>query len=143
MRDLDMGNQDGAAGKGSEEFGLAGIGGDLLKAAARLGMDNPAASARLVKEWERIVGPEVAARAHPVSLRAGVLVVKTTSAAWASELRYLAPEVLRRIAEEVGGGVVTELRPWVAPGPSDEKRGGGRGRRGYRRGPRKPPNPAF
>ncbi len=86
----------------------------LNSLAARLGLEHPWESARIFSRWEAIVGPEVANRCRPVSLKAGVLTVKTESAAWASELRYLGPAMVRRVNEELGSNVVREVKATVS-----------------------------
>ncbi len=57
--------------------------------------------------WEELVGAEVAAHATPEAFDDGRLVVRAGSTAWATQLRLLAPSVLRRLAEELGPGIVT------------------------------------
>lgn len=95
----------------------------LLELAARLGIEHPMETARLFGAWERIVGVEVAARCRPTSLRSGVLKVRAASPAWAAELRYLAPELIRRVNTELGGEVVREVATWVdLKGPREERR---------------------
>lgn len=108
---------------------------DLLKELGkRWGMDNPIETARAFSHWERIVGAEVAARCKPLSIQAGVLKVGTESAAWASELRYLAPAVARRVNDDVGTELVREMVVLVRPpNAGSEHLGDGRGRRRLRR----------
>lgn len=60
--------------------------------------------------WVQLVGAEVAEHAQPVSLRDGELTVQASSTAWATQLRLLQRQLLRRIAAGVGTGVVTALR---------------------------------
>ncbi len=57
--------------------------------------------------WEELVGEEVAAHATPEAFDDGRLVVRAGSTAWATQLRLLAPTLLRRLAEELGPGIVT------------------------------------
>ena len=57
--------------------------------------------------WPDLVGPEVAAHCTPESFADGKLVVRTDSTAWATQLRLLAPTVVRRLNEELGHGTVT------------------------------------
>ena len=66
--------------------------------------------------WDQIVGTEVAAHCAPESFADGRLTVRTDSTAWATQLRLLAPNVVRRLNEELGHGTV--LRIDVA-GPDD------------------------
>jgi hypothetical protein len=76
-------------------------------------MESPLESAAIVASWSEIVGQDVAAKCRPTSLKAGVLRVRTESPAWASEFRYLAAEVIRRINAQFGREVVKEVKPWV------------------------------
>ena len=57
--------------------------------------------------WPDLVGPEVAAHCTPESFADGKLVVRTDSTAWATQLRLLAPTVVKRLNEELGHGTVT------------------------------------
>jgi predicted nucleic acid-binding Zn ribbon protein len=52
--------------------------------------------------WEQLVGPDIAAHASPVSLRDGTLVVIADQPAWATQLRFLASDLLTRIRAEAG-----------------------------------------
>jgi predicted nucleic acid-binding Zn ribbon protein len=57
--------------------------------------------------WAELVGDEVAAHCTPESFEDGRLVVRTDSTAWATQLKLLAPTVVRRLNEELGHGTVT------------------------------------
>ena len=57
--------------------------------------------------WEHLVGQEVAQHCRPESFDDGTLVVSTDSTAWATQMKLLAPTVLRRLNEELGHGTVT------------------------------------
>ena len=83
--------------------------------------------------WGSIVGPEVAAHCTPQSYGDGRLKVSTDSTAWATQLRLLAPTVVRRLNEELGDGTVVVIDVSGPTGPSWR-----RGRRSVRdgRGPR-------
>jgi hypothetical protein len=74
-----------------------------------------------------MVGEQVAARCEPASLGQGVLKVWAASAPWANELKYLAPEVIRRVNAAVGQTVVRELKVALRPGPGSGNGPGGRG----------------
>ena len=56
--------------------------------------------------WQELVGAEVAQHCTPESFADGKLVVRTDSTAWATQLRLLAPTVVRRLNEELGHGTV-------------------------------------
>lgn len=59
--------------------------------------------------WAELVGAEVADHCTPESFADGRLVVRTDSTAWATQLRLLAPTVVRRLNEELGHGTVTAI----------------------------------
>ena len=59
--------------------------------------------------WPELVGPEVAAHCTPESFADGRLVVRTDSTAWATQLRLLAPTLVRRLNEDLGHGTVTVI----------------------------------
>jgi hypothetical protein len=105
----------------------------LLEGARAWGLDNPLEIARVFESWKEMVGEQVAARCEPASLGRGVLKVWAASAPWANELKYLAPEVIRRVNAGVGREVVRELKVALRPGP-DGGRGRGMGRRSATRG---------
>ena len=101
----------------------------LLDGARRWGLDHPIETARVFGGWRELVGDQVAARCEPASLGRGVLKVWAASPPWASELRYLAPEVIRRVNAGVGREVVRELKVALRPasGPLSGTAPGGPG----------------
>lgn len=83
--------------------------------------------------WPELVGEDVAAHCTPESFTEGKLVVRTDSTAWATQLRLLAPTVVRRLNVELGHDTVTVIEVLGPHGPSWKK--GPRSVRGGR-GPR-------
>jgi predicted nucleic acid-binding Zn ribbon protein len=72
--------------------------------------------------WDTIVGREVAQHCAPESFEqtdtGGRLVVRTDSTAWATQVRLLAPTVVRRLNEELGEGTVALIDVRGPHGPS-------------------------
>jgi predicted nucleic acid-binding Zn ribbon protein len=62
----------------------------------------------------------VAAHTTPESFDNGELTVKADSDTWATQVRLLTPQILTRLAEELGAATVTHLR---VRGPASKKRG--------------------
>ena len=60
-------------------------------------------------KWAEVVGPEIASHTTPLSLRKGRLEIHCDHDVWRTELQYLKPEILKRIAEIEGEGVVKEI----------------------------------
>lgn len=59
--------------------------------------------------WAEIVGAEVADHCRPETLADGRLVVRTDATAWATQLKLMAPTLVRRLNEELGHGTVTVI----------------------------------
>lgn len=71
--------------------------------------------------WPELVGDEIAAHTSPETFADGRLVVRTDSTAWATQLAYLVPTVLKRLNEDLGEGTVTILEVLGPQGPSWKK----------------------
>jgi hypothetical protein len=89
------------------------IGDDVKKQLGRFG---PAAGmAELVGVWPSLVGEQIAKNAWPARFaRDGTLHVTTSSSAWTFELSQLAPQLLGRLQEALGGDAPQAIR--FAPG---------------------------
>jgi predicted nucleic acid-binding Zn ribbon protein len=68
--------------------------------------------------WEVMVGRDVATHCTPEAFDAGRLVVRTDSTAWATQMKLLAPTVVRRLNEELGDGTVTVIDVQGPRGPT-------------------------
>ena len=75
----------------------------------------------VIARWDILVGPEVAAHVRPERYADGVLAVRADSTAWATQVRVLAPALLRRLTEEIGDGTVTRVDVHGPPAPSWRK----------------------
>jgi len=81
----------------------------LDKVARGLGGPDASSLSGLFGRWAELVGPQLAAHAHPLSLTSGVLVVAVTEPGWATQLTYLESELLGRFREALGDGVVDSV----------------------------------
>ena len=97
-----------------------------------LGWHQPLSVGGVVGRWADVVGPQIAEHCTPETFIDGDLVVRADSTAWATQIRLLLPQLERRLAEEVGEGVVTSIQVLGPGGPTWRK--GPRSVRG--RGPR-------
>jgi predicted nucleic acid-binding Zn ribbon protein len=61
-------------------------------------------------DWPLIVGPQLASHTRPDGFENGELTVTADSDAWASQVRLMAPQLIKRLAEELGHGTVTRIR---------------------------------
>ncbi|NEA33341.1 DciA family protein [Streptomyces sp. SID13031] len=75
----------------------------------------------VMARWPSIVGPEVASHCQPESYQDTVLTVRTDSTAWATQVRLLAPDLVRRLNAELGDGTVTLVKVEGPNAPSWRK----------------------
>jgi len=92
-----------------------------------------AATGSVFGRWAEIVGPELADHTSPEKLRDGELTVAADSTAWATQVRLLAAQLVRRLNAELGTGTVQRVRV-VGPASAPRRPGEWRVRGG--RGPR-------
>lgn len=88
-------------------FGLREI---LAPALAAAGLDATAQTWRIGEVWPEALGERVGSRAMPLRLTGGELLVSVPDAVWRQELSLLAPEIVARLNEKLGGPVVQRLR---------------------------------
>jgi predicted nucleic acid-binding Zn ribbon protein len=85
------------------------VGESLDRLVSSLGMPSSGTVQAVFSRWEEVVGEQLAAHAWPVSLDGQRLVVAVDEPGWATQLRYLEGDLLRRLAAAVGGEVATRL----------------------------------
>lgn len=93
------------------------VGDTLSRLAAERGWKEPLSVGGVVGRWREVVGDDVAEHCTPESFEDGLLVVRADSTTWATNLRLLAPQLLARLAAEVGPDVVREVRVLGPAGP--------------------------
>ena len=92
-----------------------------------------AATGSVFGRWAQIVGPDLAAHTTPERLSDGELTVAADSTAWATQVRLLAAQLVRRLNAELGDGTVRRVKvrgPVTSTGkPGDWRVRGSRGPR--------------
>jgi predicted nucleic acid-binding Zn ribbon protein len=74
--------------------------------------------ASMFARWADLVGEEIGAHSRAESFADGKLVVRTDSTAWATQLRLLAPSVVRRLNDDLGHGTVVVIEVLGPHAPS-------------------------
>src|SRR5450755_1823078 len=92
-----------------------------------------AATGSVFGRWAQIVGADLAAHTTPDTLSDGELTVTADSTAWATQLRLLAGQLVRRLNVELGDGAVRRVK---VRGPASAPRRPGEWRVRGSRGPR-------
>jgi predicted nucleic acid-binding Zn ribbon protein len=88
--------------------------GDVLAGVLReSGIAERVEQARLIPEWPRLVGAQIAAVTEPTSIAAdGTMFVRVTTNAWMNELSLLEPQLLRALNARPGRANIRRIR-WV------------------------------
>jgi predicted nucleic acid-binding Zn ribbon protein len=98
------------SGPGPDERDPAALGDAVEALVSDRSWTQTLTAAGLLPRWEQIVGADIASHCRPERLEAGELTCIAESTAWATQLRLMAPQVVARIAADVGPGVVARLR---------------------------------
>lgn len=86
------------------------VGQVLSQALKNYGLEQDLARYQFVLHWKDIVGAEVAKRTKPETLRNGRLTIKVSDSAWAQELSFQAPLIIKQLQKHLSEGqLVKEL----------------------------------
>ena len=86
------------------------------------GWQQRAAMGSVFGRWAEIVGRDLAAHTQPDTFADGELSVTADSTAWATQVRLLAPQLVRRLNAELGDGSVLRVK---VRGPAPPRQRGG------------------
>jgi len=75
----------------------------------------------LLARWGLLVGSATATHSAPEGYADTVLTVRADSSAWATQLRYLAPQLVAMLNEQLGDGTVTRIKVLGPDAPSWKK----------------------
>ncbi|GAA2239880.1 DciA family protein [Rarobacter faecitabidus] len=78
--------------------------------------------AGVMTRWPQIAGEQIAGHSEPVDFTDGILTLRASSTAWATQLQLLTGQILQAIARDLGDGVVTDVKV-VGPAARSFKRG--------------------
>jgi predicted nucleic acid-binding Zn ribbon protein len=76
------------------------------------------AEGNLFANWENIVGAEIAEHTEPIAILEGVLTIRTSSTAWATQLNLISNDVLASLQASAPGALVEKLSIIGPQGPS-------------------------
>ncbi|WP_033436281.1 DciA family protein [Saccharothrix sp. NRRL B-16314] len=106
------------SGPGPDDRDPQPLGRLASRMAADRGWAERLAGGQVFARWAKLVGEDVAEHAKPVALSDNELTVQADSTAWATQLRLLQRDLLKRIAAGVGDGVVQKLKVQGPAAPS-------------------------
>jgi len=106
------------SGSGPDDRDPQLLGSVVERMVAERGWEQPVAVGGAIGRWPEIVGAETAAHVRPERFDEGELVVACDSSAWATQMRLLAPTLVRRLNEELGDGTVRRVQVLGPSAPS-------------------------
>lgn len=111
----------GWSGPGGDDRDPQPLGRAVDKLVDEHGWDEDISVHGVIARWDQIVGEDVATHVVPESYADGVVTVRAASTAWATQVRLLAPQLVRRLNEEIGDGTVTRVEVLAPQAPSWRK----------------------
>lgn len=108
-------------GPGKDRWDPQPLGSLMTGLAAKRRWGHRISTGRLFAEWESIVGSDVATHATPERLEDKILYVRASSTAWATQLRLMSADILRKIANALGRDQVRRLKIEGPAAPSWRK----------------------
>ena len=105
FKDLPGGGGEGRRG-GRDPQTLGNV---LGQVSARRGWQKRISLSTVLQGWAELVGADNAEHSKPVLFDDGVLTIECDSTAWATQLKLLAPTIVKRLNEELGDGTVTAI----------------------------------
>jgi len=76
------------------------------------------AEGNLFANWQNIVGDEIAEHTEPIAILDGVLTIRTSSTAWATQLNLISNDVLASLQASAPGALVEKLSIIGPQGPN-------------------------
>lgn len=75
---------------------------ELDKLLSRLGSDTAKSVGGVFGGWASIVGEQIAAHVVPLQIEGGRLLVEVDDPAWATQVRFLELDIVKRLREDTG-----------------------------------------
>lgn len=75
-----------------------------------MGLEQRLRERRLVENWPELAGPDLSRFCQALRVQRGILYLKVQSSAWGQELQFLKPQILARVNELYGSGLVRDIR---------------------------------
>jgi hypothetical protein len=85
------------------------IGEILRKVLKKRNIPHTATDRRLLDLWTRAVGPQIAARTLPETVKRGALYVRVSAPVWLHQLQFLKEEILQKMNEKSGKEKIRSL----------------------------------
>lgn len=108
----------GWSGPGVDDRDPQPLGRLAARIASQRGWTDQLSSGHVFSRWTTLVGGDIAEHTTPIALKDGELTVQAESTAWATQLRLLQRQIIKRIADGVGNDVVRRIKVQGPAAPS-------------------------
>lgn len=111
-----------AAGKAAPEEGAArdprSIGDVVARMSKARGWNTQVAVGSVLGRWDELVGERISQHCKPESFENTVVIVRCDSTSWATQLKLMTHQLLKKFDAELGPGIVTVIRVLGPNAPS-------------------------
>ena len=76
----------------------------------RSGLNSGVEQQKALKIWGKTVGNKISKNTEPMSVKNGILVIKTTNPVWKQELQIQKTEIIKRLNNRLKKNIIKEIR---------------------------------
>ena len=74
------------------------------------GLNNGVEQQEALKIWCKVVGNKISKNTEPMSVKNGILEVKTTNSVWKQELQIQKTEIIKKLNKRLKKNIIKEIR---------------------------------
>ena len=74
------------------------------------GLNSGVEQQKALKIWGKTVGNKISKNTEPMSVKNGILVIKTTNSVWKQELQIQKTEIIKRLNKRLKKNIIKEIR---------------------------------
>ena len=76
----------------------------------RSGLNSGVEQQKALKVWGKTVGNKISKNTEPISVKNGILEIKTTNSVWRQELQIQKTEIIKRLNKRLKKNIIKEIR---------------------------------
>ena len=74
------------------------------------GLNSGVEQQKALKIWGKTVGNKISKNTEPMSVKNGILVIKTTNSVWKQELQIQKTEIIKKLNKKLKKNIIKEIR---------------------------------
>tara|TARA_B100000579_G_C22384134_1_gene644230 strand:- start:365 stop:640 length:276 start_codon:yes stop_codon:yes gene_type:complete len=64
---------------------------------------------KAIKIWDKIVGPKISNNTEPISIKNGVIIIKTNNSVWRQELQFQKQKIIKKLNQKLKKKIIREI----------------------------------